>query len=293
MPRYAGYNLIRIEVTGRIVTGTVANGPMNLISHDMLEELDRFTSEVADDPEPLVLILKSNTPGFFIGHAQFSDLGVLKTTVVPTSVDEVPMNPVQTLCQRLRAMNKVSIAQVQGRATGGGAAIAMACDLRYASIDQAVFNSFGVPLGTGLGGGATQFLPRLVGRTRAMELILGAFDLDAATADAWGYVTRSVPDSEIDALVRHMAQRIAMGAPEVIRRTKKLIADSDQLPLEEGLRAENFSLQQMAGTPAAAAGTAGFLELGGETLEGEHRLGDLLGELLEQTSGSGAHSHSP
>ncbi|MFE7423810.1 enoyl-CoA hydratase/isomerase family protein [Rhodococcus sp. NPDC057529] len=280
-----GYDLIGVEVDGRIVTATVANGPMNLISSELLSEIDRFTSELEQDPQALVVVLKSSTPGFFICHAKFEDLGVLKTSAVPQSVDEAPMNPVQRICQRLRSMNKVSIAQVEGRATGGGATIAMSCDLRYASIGGAVFNSFGVPLGTGLGGGATQFMPRLVGRTRAMELILGALDLDAETADSWGYVTRALPAAEIDEFVAAMARRIAMSVPDVIRRTKQLIANSDRLPIEDGLRAENFSLQQMAGTPEGAAGIAAFLELGGETIEGEHRLADLLGEVLKHTSG--------
>lgn len=281
MTDYEGYESIVIEVEHRVVTATVTAGPMNLISRDLLQQFDRLVTEVSADPEPLVLVLKSGTPGFFIGHAKFSDLDVLKGEHAPTSIDDVPMNPVQSLCQRLRAMDKVSIAQVEGRATGGGAAIAMACDLRFASLESAIFNSFGVPLGTGMGGGATQLMPRLVGRARAMELILGAKDLDAATADAWGYVNRALPPDEIGMFVKGLALRISLGAPEVIRRTKRLIAEAEELALVDGFRAENFSLQQMAGTPAAAAGVAAFLELGGETLDGEHRLEILLGEVLE------------
>ena len=282
MTPYAGYGLVSVEVRDRVVVGPVANGPMNLISQELLSELGRFTTEVAEDPSPLVLVLKSSTPGFFIGHAKFSDLGVLKTSTVPASVEVVSLNAVQTICQRLRLMDKVTIAQVEGRATGGGAAIAMACDLRYASHGEAVFNSFGVPLGTGMGGGATQLMPRLVGRARAMELILGAFDLDARTAEAWGYVNRALPPEEIDQFVTALAERIALGSPEVIRRTKRLIADSEEQSLEDGMRAENFSLQQMVGTPGATAGVSAFLELGGETLQGEHRLGALLGEVLQR-----------
>lgn len=257
---------------------------MNLITPPLLAELERFTSEVETDPDPLVMILKSGTPGFFICHAQFANLSALRTASVPTSIDDVPVNPVQRLCMRLGSMDKVTIAQVEGRTTGGGAALAMACDLRYGSVGHAVFNSFGVSIGTGLGGGASVFMPRVVGRSRALELILAGLDLDAETADQWGHLTRSLPAEGIDEYVRMIAQRIASSVPDVIRRTKQLVSASGELPVEDGLRAENFSMQQTAGTPAAQAALAAFLELGGETIQGEQRMEELLGEVLARTS---------
>ncbi|KQW42688.1 hypothetical protein ASC77_23825 [Nocardioides sp. Root1257] len=283
MPSYDDYQLIAVQAEGRIVTASVSNGPMNLITGELLGELDRLTVEVEADSDALVLVLKSATPGFFICHARFDNLGALRTESTPVSVEDVPMNPVQRLCERLRSMDKVTIAQVEGRTTGGGAAIAMACDLRYAAIGGAVFNSFGVSIGTGLGGGGSVFLPRLVGRSRAMEVILAGLDLDAVTADVWGYVTRSLPAGEIDGYVHTIANRIAMSVPDVIRRTKGLVAGSENLTIEDGLRAENFSMQLTAGTPAAVEALAAFLELGGETIEGEQRMEELLGDVLVKT----------
>lgn len=275
------FKFLSVTTEGRIVTATVANPPMNLITAQVLAELDRFTRLVAEDPDPMVVVLRSDTPGFFICHARYDDIGALKTAEVPASRDDVPLNPMQAMCQRIRGMDKLSIAVVRGRATGGGAALAMACDLRYAGLGEAVFNSFGVPMSTGLGGGASQFMPRLVGTSRSMEVILGGLDLDAATADSWGYVTRALPGSEIDAYVDALARRIAASSRDAVLDTRRLVARALDTPLDEGLRHENFCLQRLAASEDASAGIAAFLKLGGETPEGESRLADLLGEVIE------------
>ncbi len=172
---FEGYDLLHVVRDGRIVTVDIANPPMNLITGNLLAEFDRVTTELENDSEVVVAIFRSSTPGFFLCHAKYDDFDKLKMATVPSTRDEVPLNAVHRITERLRSMDKLTIAQVEGRATGGGAAMVMACDLRYGAIGSAVFNSFGVPMGTGLGGGATQVLPRLVGRSRATELILGAW----------------------------------------------------------------------------------------------------------------------
>lgn len=274
--------MIQMLRNGRVVTLEFSNPPMNLISAAMLEQLDEVTRDLEKDREAVVVILRSTTPGFFLCHAKYEDFESMKMPVVPTSRDEVPLNAVHRITERLRSLDKVTIAQVEGRATGGGATIVMACDLRYGALESATFNSFGVPMGTGMGGGSTQVLPRLVGRSRAMELILGALDLDAATADKWGYLTRALPLNEIQGYVEAYALRLAQCLPEVIRRTKTLIAQHDQVPLSEGLRDENFALQQMSARPEANMAIRTFLEIGGETVQGESHLEDLLGVLLKR-----------
>lgn len=279
---YESYELLRVEVRGRIVFVGIDNPPMNMITGELLGELDQLTMELLTDSEPVVVVMRSSTPGFFICHAKYEDFDKLKMANVPSTRDEVPLNTMHRVTERLRQMDKVTIAQVEGRATGGGAAIVMACDLRYGTLGAAVFNSFGVPMGTGLGGGATQVLPRLVGRSRATELILGALDLDADTAERWGYLTRALPAGEIADYVESYAERIARCVPEVIRRTKALIAASDTVLLTEGLRDENFALQQLSARTDATEAIRIFLEIGGETVAGESRLEALLGELLEK-----------
>ncbi|WP_157681799.1 enoyl-CoA hydratase/isomerase family protein [Microbacterium pygmaeum] len=262
-----------------MATITISSPPMNLIGGRMLPELDEATDALASDPDVMVVILKSSTPGFFIGHAKFGDIAQLTNDVVPETLETTPRGVVHVVTERLRIMDKLTIAQVEGRATGGGAALALACDLRYGALGKAVFNSFGVSLATGLGGGASQYLPRVVGVSRALELILGAYDLDAETADRWGYLTRAFPAETIDENVRAIATRIASYSPEVIRQTRRLVASALDGTIEEGLRDEAFVFQQFVGTDDAVHGISRLLQLGGETIEGESNLGELLGQI--------------
>ncbi len=279
-----GSELLQLTRAGRVVTVEVSNPPMNLITGAVLAELDQVTSDLQADPEIVVVVIRSRTPGFFICHASYDDFDALKTPTVPSTREEVSLNVMHRITERFRRMDAVTIAQVEGRATGGGAAIAMACDLRYGALETAVFNSFGIPMATGLGGGATQVLPRLIGRSRATELILGALDLDAENAERWGYLTRALPAAQIEGYVEHIAARIAQCVPEVVKRTKALIAAAETTPLPEGLRDENFVLQQLSAKPQAVEAIRTFLEIGGETVEGESRLEDLLGELLQKVN---------
>lgn len=278
---YEGYQFLNVEVSGRIVTGTVSAGEMNMITPSLLGEFSRFLNEVADDSDPTVLVLKSATAGFFIGHAQFGNVQDESEApvVVPRSADG--LNVVHAVCELLRTMPKVTIAQIEGRATGGGAAIAMACDLRYAAIGKAVFNSFGVGIGTGMGGGGSQYMPRLIGRSRAMEIILAGLDLDAETADAWGYVTRSLSADALAGHVERVASRIAACVPRVIRETKALIASASTLSVREGLAAEAAMMQTLSAAPAARRSMARYLGFGGETVEGESHVEELLGKVLD------------
>ncbi|MCS5498229.1 enoyl-CoA hydratase/isomerase family protein [Cnuibacter physcomitrellae] len=283
---YDGYELLTAEREAGVVTVTVASPPMNLMGSALLDEIDRVVAEVDSDPAALVLVLQSSVPGFFLCHASYRDLGRMKAPTLPESIDETPLNAVQQIGMRLVGMDTVSIAKVQGRATGGGAALALACDLRYGEIGSAVFNSFGVPMATGLGGGATQHLPRIIGRSRAMEVILGGLDLDAATADSWGYLTRAFESTDIDAAVTAIARRIAQSEPAIVRGTKELIAGAVGAPTDLGLREENFRLQRANATDAARQAIEDFLALGGETVDGESRLEQLLGEVLDRRAAS-------
>ena len=280
---YTDYSRVKITSQGRVVTAVLDNPPLNLITRDLLEELGRLTAELAADPEPLVVVLKSADPDFFIPHAEFANLYSILPSEAPEAADEASPNSIHEICERLRTMDKITIAQVEGRAGGGGAALVMACDMRFGAIGKAVFNNMAVPLGTVPGGGASQYMPRLVGRSRALELILGGIDLDAETAERWGYLNRALPPEEIDAFVAATAHRIASCPADAVRLTKQAV-DAAAKPLEDGLRQESFRFQQLMASADSIANIKEFLALGGETRAGEKRLGELLGEVLERSN---------
>lgn len=281
---YSAYTSIKASCRERVVTAVVDNPPLNMLTRELIEDLDRFTADVAADPQPLVVVVKSSDPDIFITHAEFANLYAMQPAEVPTSPEGVSLNRVHHICERLRTMDKITIAQVEGRTAGGAAAMVMACDMRFGAIGKAVFNTMSVPLGSVPGGGASQYMPRLVGRSRALELILGGLDLDAATAERWGYLNRALPPEEIEEFVTATATRIASCPANAVRFTKEVI-DLSGGPIKDGLREENFRFQRLMASDESRESIEAFLRLGGETRDGELAIEWLLGEVLRTPRG--------
>lgn len=176
---------------------TLDNPPINVIDDRMYDELFDLVEEFEADPLLKIVTFESANPEFFIAHYSSAE---------PHSRFGTP-RWIET-AERLAASSVLSVAVVRGRVRGGGSEFAMGCDLRFASREKAIF---GQPeVGTGLipGGGALQRLPLLVGRARALEIILGADDYDAETAERYGWINRAIPDAELDAHVANFVRRI-------------------------------------------------------------------------------------
>jgi enoyl-CoA hydratase/carnithine racemase len=182
---YDGYSLLRISVDGGVCRATIDHPPINLADLALILEADRFSEEVAADDDVRVVIVDSADPEFFVAHADVTLLQGLPTDDVALH-DE--LSAFHTVVERFRTMPKVTIAVVEGIARGGGSELALSCDLRFAATGRAVFAQPEVAVGIIPGGGATQRLPGLVGRGRALEIVLGGQDVDATTAARWGLV---------------------------------------------------------------------------------------------------------
>ena len=180
--------------------------------------------------------------------------------------------------ERFRTMDKVTIARIEGRVGGGGSELVSSFDIRYGVRGKTLINQMEVPLGILPGGTGTQRLPRLVGRGRAMEIILGADDLDAETAERWGYLNRIFEPDEIGPFVDKLVRRIVSFPVEAVRLAKQSINAADK-PLSEGLVEEAYLFQRLLRTDGAQHNMRKFLEIGGQTREGELRVGELGGEL--------------
>ena len=138
------------------------------------------------------------------------------------------------LTTRLTQAPAVSIASVRGRVRGAGSEFALACDLRFASLEKAVFGQPEVPAGVLPGGGAIERLPLLTGRARALEILLGGNDFDAATAERYGWINRALPDADLDSFVDAFARRVASFDRQAMADTKRLI-NRRSLPAAEDL----------------------------------------------------------
>jgi enoyl-CoA hydratase/carnithine racemase len=185
------------------------------------------------------------------------------------------------MCERLRTLPIPTIAKIAGRVGGGGNEFSSCCDMRFGLRGRTVINQMEVPMGILPGGCGTQQLPRLVGRSRAMEIILGADDLDAETAQQWGYLNRVFDTQlELDNFVDRLATRMAAWPREAVALAKQSILNADG-PLEEGLREEAYLFQRTLRTADAQRNMARALSLGAQTREGEARIADLATEVCQ------------
>ena len=276
---YDGYRLIHIARAGKVVTATLDNPPINLITLELYGELARLSAELEADPDALVFVLKSADPDFFLAHF---DVGAILQfpTDQPAAREAWDRNAYHVMCERFRTMDKITIAQIEGRVGGGGSEISMSFDMRFGVKGKTIINQMEVPLGILPGGTGTQRMPRLIGRHRAIEVILGGIDLDAETAELWGYLNRALGADEIGPYVETLARRIASFPEEAVRLTKESINSADK-PLTEGLADESYLFQRLTRTESGQRNMKRFLEIGGQTREGEMKVAELSGKLGE------------
>jgi enoyl-CoA hydratase/carnithine racemase len=273
------YQLLEVEISGRIAWVTINNPPINIITPALYQELVNLVAELKDDDALTVIVFKSADPDFFLAHYDVSNILTFPTE--GEAERNLELSDFHIMCERVRTMNKVTIAQIEGRVGGGGSEFAASMDMRFGVIDKTIINQMEVPLGILPGGSGTQRLPRLVGRGRAMEIVLGADDLDAQTAERWGYLNRIYRADEIDDKVAALAARIASFPMESVRLAKAAVNASD-LPIQQGLQEEAYLFARLLRTDSAQSNMARFLEIGGQTREGEMQVAELsrqLGEL--------------
>ena len=182
---------------------TIANPPFNLVVPEMVSALHSVVKDMGNDHDVKVLLVKSATDGFFINHFDLT-----KAQDFPMEAADPPLPTWTDLVLRLSKSPVISIACVRGRTRGGGNEFSLACDLRYASREKAQFGQPEVGAGILPGGGGSERLPRLVGRDRALEIILSSQDYGADDAEKFGLVTRALPDIELDSYVEALASRL-------------------------------------------------------------------------------------
>ena len=270
------YSMIELTRDDGVATATISAPPCNVMTVELWGELDALSREIEADDDARVLVLKSADPDFFIAH--FDVAAILDRDVPQPVLPAQAPKPYHVMCERFRTMSTVTIAQIEGRIGGGGSELAASFDMRFGVRGKTVVNQMEVALGILPGGTGTQRLPRMMGRGRALEVILGCDDLDAETAEAWGYLNRALDADEIGPFVDRLARRIASFPPQAVALAKRSI-DAAAKPLAEGLGDEAFLFQVLLSLPESKRCMAKFLELGGQTREGEARMGDLCAEL--------------
>jgi enoyl-CoA hydratase/carnithine racemase len=265
--RHDGYETLGVQVDGGIARATMDHPPINLLDLELIMDLDRFGREVGDDPDVRVVILDSADPEFFAAHA---DVTLIQALPVEDTTRHDEPSPFQAMVDRFRTMPKATIAVIEGVARGGGSELALSFDMRFAALGRAVLAQPEVAVGLLPGGSGTQRLPALVGRGRALEIVLGGHDVDAATADRWGYVNRALPEGELRPYVDGLAARIASFPGEAIAKVKDAVAAAAADPVP-GLCVEDQLFRASLSDPETATRLQAFLDAGGQTREVELR----------------------
>src|SRR5438270_1034180 len=205
---------------------TINHPPLNIFGPDTIPQLNGVITALETDEQIKVVVFDSAIEGFFLTHYDF--LAKIEDT---TSLPPGPtgLQPLPDMLVRLSRAPVVSIASIRGRATGVGSEFALACDMRFASREKAILSQWEVGAGLVPGGGPMARLPRLMGRGRALEVLLGADDIPGDLAQLYGYVNRSFPDADLDAFVDALATRIASFDKRASSETKRF-ADVARLP---------------------------------------------------------------
>jgi enoyl-CoA hydratase/carnithine racemase len=217
------------EVTPAYWHVSFSNPPINLQDPDTILELQELVGMFETDEALRVVVLESSDPNFFINHYDVSQAAETPVAPGPTGLPAFIDTTV-----RLATTSVVTVAKIRGRNRGGGSEAALAFDLRFASREKAVFGQPEVGAGMFPGGGALERLPLMVGRARALEIILGSDDFDADTAALYGWINRALPDDELDDFVDTFARRIASFDKPALAEAKRLV-NRRTLPQAEDL----------------------------------------------------------
>jgi enoyl-CoA hydratase/carnithine racemase len=254
---------------------TIDNPPINVMGPETVRQFQQIIDAIESDKDVKVVVFDSAVDGYFLNHSDFT-ARIEDLTSMPPGSTGLP--PWPDFLVRLTRAPVASIALIRGRATGNGSEITLACDMAFASREKTIISQWKVGVGMVAGGGPMARLPRLIGRNRALEVLLTSEDIRGEQAEAYGYVNRALPDAELDAYVDAVATRIARFDKWAIGETKRLVNTS--LPPDVELGAGWDACINSLGRAPARDGIKALMA------EGFHKPGDIeerlafhLGEL--------------
>jgi enoyl-CoA hydratase/carnithine racemase len=257
------YRTLRLVRSDEGVLGVVIDAPpMNLIGPELVRDLVTMLGELESDEDVRVMVLESADPEYFVPHVDLTK--VAEYTAEAAKAGGPDDASLGMLWHKLSELPVVTIAKLRGRARGAGSELALACDMRFAARENAVLGQPEIGFGAAPGAGGVQHLGRLLGRGRAMEVILGGADFDADEAERYGWVNRALPDAELDAFVARLARRIASFPADAVRSTKQVLNELT-LPAADAIRTDAQRFQRLVGSDTVKARAATLFAQGLQT----------------------------
>jgi enoyl-CoA hydratase/carnithine racemase len=254
---------------------TIDNPPINVMGPEMVREFQKVIGAIEADEHVRVVVFDSAVDDYFLNHSDFT-AKLEDLTTMPAGPTGLP--PWPDFLVRLTRAPVASIALIRGRATGNGSEITLACDMSFASREKAIISQWEVGVGMVAGGGPMARLPHLIGRNRALEVLLSSEDIRGEQAEAYGYVNRALPDADLEAYVDALATRIAAFDKWAIANTKRLVNTS--LPPDIEIGAGWDACIASLGRPAAQNGIKALMARGfHKPGDAENRLGYYLSQI--------------
>jgi enoyl-CoA hydratase/carnithine racemase len=273
-PDAGALETIRTIVDGPVLFAEICAPPMNLLGPELVRDLVELIRSSEADTSLEVVVFKSADPDYFISHVDLTRVAEYRAEAAALTGEA----SIASLFHYLSASRLVSIAQIEGRVRGAGSEFVLACDMRFAARGKAIFGQFESAFGQIPGGGAAQHLTRLMGRGRALEVLLSADDYDADLAERYGWINRALPADELDAFVSALASR-AGSFPRTGHVTVKARVNAISLAPLEDFRHDSDLFGNGVRTAETQRLIARAMELGLQTRAAEMDLARMLGRL--------------
>ena len=271
------FETLKTRQEGGVVFTQIAAPPMNLLGPSLVRDLVSLIERTEADTDVRVLVFTSADPDYFIAHVDVTRIAEYRAEAAKL-VGEASLG---LLFRRLSMSRLVSIAQIEGRVRAAGSEFVLACDLRFAARESAIFAQPEVALGAVPGAGGVQHLTRVLGRARALEVILTADDYDADMAERYGWINRALPRSTLGEFVRSLAHRIAAFPAASLVAVKERVNAIALAPIEE-FRRDSDLFGDLMRTREAQDQISAAMKRGMQTREAELALGTLLGRLANR-----------
>jgi enoyl-CoA hydratase/carnithine racemase len=265
---------LHVRQDGAVLFADITAPPMNLLGTELIRDLVSLIQRAELDTTRQVLVFGSADPDYFIAHVDVTRIGEYRQEAAKLA----GAASIGLLFRRLSESRLVTIAQIEGRVRGAGSEFVLACDMRFAARESAIFSQPEQGFGLIPGAGGIQHLTRLMGRARALEVMLSADDYDADLAERYGWINRAMPSSALREFVRSLAQRIA-GFPAAGRTALKDRVNAISLAQADDFRRDSDLFLECARDPETQRRTALAMSRGFQTHDGEMDLPKMVGSL--------------